>query len=114
MCHTQGKGGHKAMREIDDRYPEYARPYEPLRRGRRYGKLTGNEATLFARRSMHKEVLRKHYALGASMLIVLAVLFSMVLPSSGNRSSAPDPTPIVTLAPTPVPTPVLTPIPTPI
>ena len=36
------------MREIDDRYPEYARPYCPLGRTKRGARLTGNEATLLA------------------------------------------------------------------
>ena len=38
------------MREIDDRYPEYARPYEPLRGGRHHGRLTGNEGAAFQHR----------------------------------------------------------------
>ena len=71
------------MREIDDRYPEYARPYEPIRRGRRYGKLTGNEATLFVRRAYQKEMIGRSYALGAALLIVVAIIMSIVLPSSG-------------------------------
>ena len=62
------------MREIDDRYPEYARPYAPLGKRRRYGKLTGNEATLFMRRARIRERLRRYYAVGASVLIMMAIL----------------------------------------
>ena len=42
-----GKG---YMLEIDDRYPEYARPYEPIKGRHRHGPLKGNECALGAKR----------------------------------------------------------------
>ncbi|MBR0136370.1 MAG: hypothetical protein IJM18_09210, partial [Clostridia bacterium] len=77
------------MREIDDRYPEYAKPYEPLRKGRRFGKLTGNEATLLARRTARREAFRRHYSFGAAVLIAIAILVGLTVPSPGEKSNIP-------------------------
>ena len=66
------------MREIDDRYPEYARPYEPLRGGRHHGRLTGNEGAAFQRRLKRRNMIRQYY------IIILAHLRL-----SKNYASAP-------------------------
>ncbi|MBQ2141246.1 MAG: hypothetical protein II433_09155 [Acidaminococcaceae bacterium] len=57
------------MREIDDRYPEYARPYEPLRGGRHHGRLTGNEGAAFQRRLKRRNMIRQYYNTGASQTV---------------------------------------------
>ena len=36
------------MREIDDRYPEFARPYEPVKGGKHHGPLRGSPFMLAA------------------------------------------------------------------
>ena len=74
MLRDAEKGGQTAMREIDNRFPEYARPYEPLRRGRRFSRLTGNEAALYQRRAARKNLMRKYFTTGAATLIAFAVI----------------------------------------
>ena len=101
------------MREIDDRYPEYARPYAPVRRGRHYGRLTGNEATLLQRerarqqlrRSLRTNTLRKYFTTGAATLIAIVIL--LLLPETPRTppDSPPAPTPLVLPSPSPSPEP---------
>ena len=108
-------GGEHAMsiREIDDRYPEFAEPYEPVRGRRRYRRLSPSAATLLA---------------AGAALILLSALFASpqraslppvptvpLAEASPSPAFSPDPTPVPTLspAPTPEPTPSPTPEPTP-
>lgn len=108
-------GGEHAMsiREIDDRYPEFAEPYEPVRGRRRYRRLSPSAATLLA---------------AGAALILLSALFASpqraslppvptvpLAEASPSPALSPDPTPVPTLspAPTPEPTPSPTPEPTP-
>ena len=71
------------MREIDDRYPEFAAPYEPVKRGKH-----------------HKRLGRRQPIVMICMAAVVALW--LILPSL-----APAP------APRPTPTPVVDPIPEP-
>ena len=108
-----GQGGEHAMsiREIDDRYPEFAEPYEPVRGRRRYRRLSPSAATLLA---------------AGAALILLSALFASphraslppvptvpLAEASPSPAFSPDPTPVPTLspAPTPEPTPAPTPVP---
>ena len=73
------------MREIDDRYPEYARPYCPLGRTKRGARLTGNEATLLAvRRAERLNLMRKYFTTGAVTLIVKADSDAQSAAQAGN------------------------------
>ena len=102
-----------SIREIDDRYPEFAEPYEPVRGRRRYRRLSPSAATLLA---------------AGAALILLSALFASphraslppvptvpLAEASPSPAFSPDPTPVPTLspAPTPEPTPSPTPEPTP-
>ena len=102
-----------SIREIDDRYPEFAEPYEPVRGRRRYRRLSPSAATLLA---------------AGAALILLSALFASphraslppvptvpLAEASPSPALSPDPTPVPTLspAPTPEPTPSPTPEPTP-
>ena len=102
-----------SIREIDDRYPEFAEPYEPVRGRRRYRRLSPSAATLLA---------------AGAALILLSALFASphraslppvptvpLAEASPSPAFSPDPTPVPTLspAPTPEPTPAPTPEPTP-
>ena len=106
-----------SIREIDDRYPEFAEPYEPVRGRRRYRRLSPSAATLLA---------------AGAALILLSALFASpqraslppvptvpLAEASPSPAFSPDPTPVPTLSPaptpepTPSPTPELTPAPTP-
>ena len=108
-------GGEHAMsiREIDDRYPEFAEPYEPVRGRRRYRRLSPSAATLLA---------------AGAALILLSALFASpqraslppvptvpLAEASPSPALSPDPSPVPTLSPspTPEPTPSPTPEPTP-
>ena len=108
-------GGEHAMsiREIDDRYPEFAEPYEPVRGRRRYRRLSPSAATLLA---------------AGAALILLSALFASpqraslppvptvpLAEASPSPALSPDPSPVPTLSPspTPEPTPAPTPEPTP-
>lgn len=110
----QGGGEHAmSIREIDDRYPEFAEPYEPVRGRRRYRRLSPSAATLLA---------------AGAALILLSALFASpqraslppvptvpLAEASPSPALSPDPTPVPTLSPspTPEPTPSPTPEPTP-
>ena len=102
-----------SIREIDDRYPEFAEPYEPVRGRRRYRRLSPSAATLLA---------------AGAALILLSALFASpqraslppvptvpLAEASPSPALSPDPTPVPTLSPspTPEPTPSPTPEPTP-
>ena len=102
-----------SIREIDDRYPEFAEPYEPVKGRRRYRRLSPSAATLLA---------------AGAALILLSALFASpqraslppvptvpLAEASPSPAFSPDPTPVPTLspAPTPEPTPSPTPEPTP-
>ena len=108
-------GGEHAMsiREIDDRYPEFAEPYEPVRGRRRYRRLSPSAATLLA---------------AGAALILLSALFASpqraslppvptvpLAEASPSPALSSDPTPVPTFSPspTPEPTPSPTPEPTP-
>ena len=78
------------MKEIDNRYPEYARPYAPVRRSRHHSPLSGNEATLLQhggrqvnRSALHRQLqrsslMRKYFTTGAIALIaVVLILFGV-------------------------------------
>ncbi len=69
------------MREIDDRYPEYARPYEPVKGGRHHGRLSGNEGNLAVlRRVRHLDRARRGFLMGVGVLILLTILIGPILP----------------------------------
>lgn len=102
-----------SIREIDDRYPEFAEPYEPVRGRRRYRRLSPSAATLLA---------------AGAALILLSALFASpqraslppvptvpLAEASPSPALSPDPSPVPTLSPspTPEPTPAPTPEPTP-
>ena len=102
-----------SIREIDDRYPEFAEPYEPVRGRRRYRRLSPSAATLLA---------------AGAALILLSALFASpqraslppvptvpLAEASPSPALSPDPSPVPTLSPspTPEPTPSPTPEPTP-
>ena len=110
-----------SIREIDDRYPEFARPYEPVKGKKRYKKLSMPAALLLA---------------AGAALILLSGLLPGALPPipeppviiettpTPTPESAPTPTPTpsalpvtpppeATPTPTPPPTPTPTPMPTP-
>ncbi len=103
------------MREIDDRYPEYARPYAPLGRGRHHGALRPN-ASLGRLRRLNLS--RKGFLTGVSILLILLAIIPVdplpppiVPPSPPPSPTAPLPTPIPPSIPTPVPVPTPTPTP---
>ena len=100
-----------SIREIDDRYPEFAEPYEPVRGRRRYRRLSPSAATLLA---------------AGAALILLSALFASpqraslppvptvpLAEASPSPALSPDPTPVPTLSPAPTPEPTLSPTPEP-
>ena len=94
------------MKEIDDRYPEYARPYEPVKGGRHHGRLTGNEGNMMLlRRVRHLDRARRGFLMGVGILILLTVLIGPLNPD--RQTPVPEPTPEV--IPVPEPEPVIPP-----
>lgn len=95
------------IREIDDRYPEFAKPYEPVKGAKHYSSLK------FAVKVKMKE---------ASAVLVTAALIAAGFSAPGKKPDnpkkpddiiIPDPTPSPTPEPTADPTPTPTPEPTP-
>ena len=69
------------MREIDNRYPEFARPYEPVKGGRHHAPLTGNEAAMMVRRRVrHLDMARRGFLMGVGILILLTLLLGPLNP----------------------------------
>ena len=63
------------MLEIDNRYPEYARPYEPIKGRKRHGRLTGNESAFMAQRRFRRlDMTRRGFLTGVGVLIVFTIL----------------------------------------
>lgn len=80
------------MLEIDDRYPEFARPYEPIRGRRRHGRLTGNESAFMAQRRLRRlDMTRRGFLTGVGVLIVLTVL----MPEAKDELILPKVEPVV-------------------
>ena len=69
------------MLEIDNRYPEYARPYEPVKGRRRHGPLTGNEAMAARRRLRRFDLARRGFLTGVGVII----LVSAFMPARTHR-----------------------------
>ena len=93
------------MREIDDRYPEYARPFEPLRRRTIRARLTGNEAALYQRRVSRMNQMRKYFTTSVVTLITILILINLPEPPVIDPLPPPEETPIVLPTPTPAPPP---------
>ena len=101
-----------SIRETDNRYPEYARPYEKVKGGRHHGGLAGPAALLLA---------------VATLLLLAGPFLRPGAPDSAPPSKDPvdpavvivipdkdpEPTPTPTPEPTPTPTPAPTPTPVP-
>ena len=100
------------MREIDDRYPEYARPFEPLRRRTIRARLTGNEAALYQRRLSRMNQMRKYFTTSVVTLITILILINLPEPPVIDPLPPPEETPIVLPTPTPAPPP--SPLPSPV
>ncbi len=63
------------MLEIDDRYPEYARPYEPVKGRHRHGPLHGNESALMKMRRLRRlNLARRGFLTGVAFLIMFTIL----------------------------------------
>ena len=100
------------MLEIDDRYPEYARPYEPVKGRHRHGPLSGNESALMKMRRLRRlNLARRGFLTGVAFLIMLTIL----MPSPKPHFNIPDlkPAIIKPVQPKPKPKPEPTPIPDP-
>ena len=93
------------MREIDNHYPEYARPYEPLRRRKIRGRLTGNEAALYQRRLARMNQMHKYFTTSVVTLITILILINLPDPPIEDPIIPPTETPIVLPTPTPAPPP---------
>ena len=94
------------MLEIDDRYPEYARPYEPIKGRRRHGRLTGNESAFMAQRRMRRlDMTRRGFLTGVGILIVLTVL----MPEAKKELILPKVEPVVIEIEKPTPEPKVIP-----
>lgn len=103
------------MREIDDRYPEFARPYEPIKGRKRHGRLTGNEAALMTQRRLRRlERARRGFLTGVGILIILTVVISPPDEHFTLPPIDPIPVPIVIPDPPPIPDPDPQPDPEPI
>ncbi len=101
------------MREIDNRYPEFARPYEPVKGGRHRGPLTGNEAAMLVnRRIRHLNMARRGFLMGVGILILLTLLIGPLNPD--RQPPEPEPPPEVLPVPDPDPIPEPEPIPDPV
>ncbi|MBR5094533.1 MAG: hypothetical protein IK095_05515, partial [Oscillospiraceae bacterium] len=92
------------MREIDDRYPEYARPFAPIRRRRIRARLSGNEATLLQGRARHvwrMQQMHKYFTTGTATLIVILILLLVEDPPNGPYTPPVfPPIEVTTLTPT--------------
>lgn len=94
------------MLEIDNRYPEYARPYEPIKGRRRHGRLTGNESAFMAQRRMRRlDMTRRGFLTGVGILIVLTVL----MPEAKKELILPKVEPVVIEIEKPTPEPKVIP-----
>ena len=93
------------MREIDNRYPEYARPKEPLRGRKIRARLTGNEAALYHRRLTRMNQMRKYFTTSVVTLITILILINLPDPPINDPIDPPTETPIVLPTPTPAPSP---------
>lgn len=94
------------MLEIDNRYPEYARPYEPIKGRRRHGRLTGNESAFMAQRRMRRlDMTRRGFLTGVGILIVLTVL----MPEAKKELILPKVEPVVIEIEKPTPEPEVIP-----
>ncbi len=94
------------MLEIDDRYPEFARPYEPIKGRKRHGRLTGNESAFLAQRRMRRlDMTRRGFLTGVGVLIVLTVL----MPEAKKELILPKVEPVVIEIEKPTPEPKVIP-----
>ena len=94
------------MLEIDDRYPEFARPYEPIKGRKRHGRLTGNESAFLAQRRMRRlDMTRRGFLTGVGVLIVLTVL----MPETKEELILPKVEPVVIEIEQPTPEPKVIP-----
>lgn len=87
------------MQEIDDRYPEYAEPYEPVKGGKHHSAIAFG-STLHGR----------NHARPIAMTVAAAALFALLRPSA-PLPPAPDtdPAPVAVVTPSPEPSPSATP-----
>ncbi len=102
------------MREIDNRYPEFARPYEPVKGGRHRGPLTGNEAAMLVnRRIRHLNMARRGFLMGVGILILLTLLIGPLNPDRQPPEPEPPPEVLPVPDPDPIPEPIPDPVPVP-
>ena len=91
------------MLEIDDRYPEYARPYEPIKGRHRHGPLNGNESSLMRMRRLRRlDLARRGFLTGVGFLIVLTFL----MPTPKPHFTIPDLKPAIIKPVQPKPEPI--------
>ena len=102
--------GEGQMLEIDDRYPEYARPYEPIKGRHRHGPLKGNESALLKMRRLRRlDLARRGFLTGVGVLIMLAFL----MPAPKHDFNIPDLKPAIIKPVKPKPDPQPQPVPVP-
>ena len=89
------------MLEIDNRYPEYARPYEPVKGRKRHGPLNGNQSAFARRRLRRLDMTRRGFLTGVGVLI----MFTVLMPEAKVELKLPKVEPIVIQIEQPVPEP---------
>ena len=96
------------MREIDDKYPEYAKPYEPVKGGKKYKGL--KNGGLFLATSVMATVVIPFFPVNDKETKQVEPAEPPIVEVQHSTEETPQ-TPDVTLATTPVPTPTPTPKP---
>lgn len=107
------------IREIDDKYPEYAEPYEPVRGGKKrkgaYGSSKITKGAMLAAVVFLATLIPFMNPRGPEEEYIYVDPLPEVTPTPRpSASPTPTPAPVVTATPTPTPEPTVTPTPTPV